>query len=131
MKGVLIDTSVWIEYFKANPAYFQTCQDLMDQRLIWTLDIIFAELLQGAKGKRELEFLETYYQNLPKIESKDLVYRSGLFSQKHQLISQGIGLVDSTIILAGLEENLQVWTLDKKISRFLTEKYPMHQFEEI
>ena len=131
MKGVLLDTSVWIEYFKTNPAYFKTCQHLMDQRLIWTLDIIFAELIQGAKGKRELEFLETYYQNLPKIDSKDLVYQSGIFSHKHQLISQGIGLIDSIIIFASLQKNIQIWTLDKKISRFLTKKFPKHQFEEI
>jgi predicted nucleic acid-binding protein len=130
MNGVLLDTSVWIEYFKTNPAYFKTCQYLMDQRMIWTLDIIFAELIQGAKGNRKLEFLDTYYQNLPKIDSKDLVYQSGIFSNKHQLISQGIGLIDSIIIFACLEENLQIWTLDKKISRFLNEKYPKHQFEE-
>lgn len=99
----------------------------MDKRVIWTVDIIFAELLQGAEGRRELEFLDIYYQNLPKFESKDLVYRSGIFSQKYQLISQGIGLINSIIILAGLEKTLQIWILDKKIIRFLAENIQSYQ----
>ncbi|HCD89827.1 MAG TPA: PIN domain protein, partial [Algoriphagus sp.] len=27
--GVIFDTSIWIEYFKANPSYFSSCQSLL------------------------------------------------------------------------------------------------------
>ncbi|KPQ16192.1 MAG: toxin-antitoxin system COG1487 family toxin component [Algoriphagus marincola HL-49] len=119
MRGVLFDTSIWIEYFKANPVNFPTCQRLLDERSVWTLDIIFGELVQGAKGKRELEVLDIFYQNTPTIQSSDLPYHAGLLAQKHKLLNQGIGLIDSMIILACLENGLKLWTMDKKIIRFL------------
>lgn len=127
--GVIFDTSIWIEYFKANPAYFSSCQSLLDRRSVWTLDIIFGELVQGAKGKRELEMLDIFYQNTPKIKDANLGYHAGLFSQKYQLLNQGIGLIDTVIILACLENGLQLWSLDKKINRFLEESFSIHLFD--
>lgn len=124
--GVLFDTSIWIEYFKANPVYFPACQTLLDKRSVWTLDIIFGDLVQGAKGKRELELLDIIFQNTPKIQSPDLPYHAGLLSQKHQLLNQGIGLIDSIIMLGCLENGLKLWTLDKKIIRFMEEQYSAH-----
>lgn len=126
--GVLFDTSVWIEYFKANSIYFPTCQRLLEKRSVWTLDIIFGELVQGAKGKRELEVLDIFFQNTPKIQSYDIAYHAGLLSQKHQLLNQGIGLIDSMILLACLENGLKLWTLDKKIIRFMEEHYSAHLY---
>jgi hypothetical protein len=130
MRGVLFDTSIWIEYFKANPSFFTSCQRLLDKRFVWTLEVIFGELVQGAKGKRELEMLAIFYQNTPKINSFDLPYHAGILSQRHQLLNQGIGLIDSMIILASLENDLKFWTLDKKIIRFLEENYPAHLYTQ-
>ncbi|GMQ26292.1 PIN domain-containing protein [Algoriphagus sp. oki45] len=127
--GVLFDTSIWIEYFKANPDYFPTCQRLLDKRSVWTLDIIFGELVQGAKRRRELEILDIFYQNTPKIKDSNLGYHAGLFSQKYQLLNQGIGLIDSVIVLACLENGLQLWSLDKKINRFLEESFSIYLFD--
>ncbi|GMQ28153.1 PIN domain-containing protein [Algoriphagus confluentis] len=127
--GVIFDTSIWIEYFKANPAYFSSCQSLLDRRSVCTLDIIFGELVQGAKGKRELEMLDLFYQNTPKIKDANLGYHAGLLSQKYQLLNQGIGLIDSVIILACLENGLQLWSLEKKINRFLEESFSIHLFD--
>lgn len=127
--GVIFDTSIWIEYFKANPAYFSSCQSLLDRRSVWTLDIIFGELVQGAKGKRELEMLDIFYQNTPKIKDANLGYPAGLFSQKYQLLNQGIGLIDTVIILACLKNGLRLWSLDKKINRFLEEFFSIHVFD--
>lgn len=127
--GVIFDTSIWIEYFKANPAYFSSCQSLLDRRSVCTLDIIFGELVQGAKGKRELEMLDIFYQNTPKIKDANLGYHAGLFFQKFQLLNQGIGLIDTVIILACLENGLRLWSLDKKINRFLEESFSIHLFD--
>ena len=129
--GIVLDTSIWIEYFKANPKYFSPCQKLLDHRQVWTLDIIYGELVQGTKGKRELEFLDTFYQNLPKINVQNLGYHAGLFSQKHQLLNLGISLIDSIIILTCLENGLKLWSLDKKINRFLEDNYPLFIYSAI
>ena len=119
MSDVIFDTSIWIEYFKGNPEYFETCQKLLDSGCVYTLEVIFAELMQGAKGKRELEMIRLYYENLPKLDARDQIFESGVFSQKNQLINRGIGLIDSMIIFAAIQNRKKIWTLDKKVNSFL------------
>lgn len=119
MNEYIFDTSIWIEYFKGNPEYFEPCQLLLDSGSVYTLEVIFAELMQGAKGKRELDFIELYYRNLPKLDTADLIFGAGLFSQKNQLLNKGIGLIDSIIIFAAIQNQKKIWTLDKKIKAFL------------
>ena len=128
MKGVIFDTSIWIEYFKANPFFFNSCQELLDQRTVITLDLIFAELVQGAKGEREITILKNYHELLPRVDSPGLIFEAGLFSQKNKLINQGIGLIDTIIIFAGLKNQCKIWTLDKKIIRFLDVEYPSYLY---
>lgn len=119
MNEVIFDTSIWIEYFKGNPAYFEPCQQLLDSGSVYTLEVIFAELIQGAKGRRELDLIELYYRNLPKLDAPNQIFEAGIFSQKNQLLNKGIGLIDSMIIFAAVQNRKKIWTLDKKIKAFL------------
>ncbi len=119
MREVIFDTSIWIEYFKGNPEYFETCQQLLDSRCVYTLEVIFAELMQGAKGMRELELIRLYYDNLPKLDAPDQIFEAGVYSQKNQLINRGIGLIDSMIIFAAIQNRKKIWTLDKKVNSYL------------
>lgn len=119
MNGVIFDTSIWIEYFKGNPEYFETCQQLLDSGSVCTLEVIFAELMQGAKGKRELDMIRLFYQNLHKLDAPDQIFEAGVFSQKNQLLRKGISLIDSIIIFAALQNRKKIWTLDKKVNTFL------------
>lgn len=116
---VIFDTSVWIEYFKGNPEYFEPCQKLLESGSVYSLEVIFAELIQGAKGKRELEMIELFYRNTSKLDTPDLIFEAGFFSQKNQLLNKGIGLIDSIIIFAAIQNRKKIWTLDKKINGFL------------
>lgn len=129
MNGVIFDTSIWIEYFKVNPTFFNPCQELLDKRIVLTLDLIFAELVQGAKGEREITILKNYHELLPRIEDSGLIFEAGIFSQKNKLINQGIGLIDTIIIFAGLKNQCKIWTLDKKIIRFLDSEYPSYTYQ--
>jgi hypothetical protein len=121
--NIILDTSVWIEYFKGNEEYFDTCQQLMEKGRISTFELIFAELLQGARTKREIEILKSYYELTPKIEIEHLYLMAGEFYQKEKLISKGIGLIDACIISATISSNSKLWTLDKKIKNFLNGQY--------
>lgn len=119
MSDVIFDTSIWIEYFKGNPEYFKTCQELLDSGSVYTLEVIFAELMQGARGQRELDIIRLYYENLPRLDASDQIFEAGAFSQKNQLLNRGIGLIDSMIILTAIQNRKKIWTLDKKIKTFL------------
>ena len=121
--SIILDTSIWIEYFKGNPDYFDTCQQLIEKGQVSTIELIFAELLQGALNKKEVEILKTYYELIPLVEINQLYLLAGEFSREEKLISKGIGLIDACIITAAVRSNAKLWTLDKKILRFLDNEY--------
>lgn len=122
MSGVVFDTSIWIEYFKANTPYFETCRNLLEEGNVYSLEIIFAELMQGAKGKREIGIINGHFENLPLLDRQGLIFESGIFSQNQNLISKGIGLIESIILFSTVSNGLQLWTLDKKILDFADPK---------
>ena len=121
--SIIFDTSIWIEYFRGNDEYFSLCQELIEKGEAKTLELIFAELLQGALNKRETEMIKSYFELIPKIEINQLYILSGEYSQNEKLFSKGIGLIDACIIKATIVSNSKLWTLDKKIKAFLNEKY--------
>jgi hypothetical protein len=120
---IIFDTSVWIEYFKGNDEYFDTCQQIIEKGEVKTIELIFAELLQGALNKREIEMIKAYYELTPKVEIFQLGILAGEYSQKEKLISKGIGLIDACIITATIASESKLWTLDKKIKSFLNEQH--------
>lgn len=122
MKSVLIDTSVWIEFLKGNRDYFLPMIALMEDGEIYSLELIFAELLQGVKTTRELNLITDFYRQLKLLDQPGLIFESSVFSRKAGLINRGIGLVDAVIIHAAEKFDLQIWTLDKKIISFLGER---------
>ncbi len=121
--SIIVDTSVWIEYFKGNKKYFDFIQKLLEKNEILTIELIFAELLQGARNKKETEMLKSYYGLIPKVEIENLCILAGEFSRQEKLISKGIGLIDSCIITATIFSDSRLWTLDKKLQNFLDNRY--------
>ena len=95
---------------------------LMEDGEIYSLELIFAELLQGVKTTRELNLITDFYRQLKLLDKPGLIFESGVFSRKAGLINRGIGLVDAVIIHAAQKYDLQIWTLDKKIISFLGER---------
>ena len=120
---VIPDTSVWIEYFKGNEPYFTELHQLIEQGSIYTVEVVFAELLQGALNAREKQMIIQFYESLPIISTPDSWIHAGEFSFKEKLVSKGIKLIDAYIISTALRENLRLWTLDKKILSYLDSKY--------
>ncbi len=119
MKQVLVDTSVWIEFLKGNQDFFAPMIDLMEKGEIYSLELIFAELLQGVKNTRELNLIKDFYRQLRILDQPGLIFESGDFSRKAGLINRGIGLIDTVIIHSAERFGLEIWTLDKKILSFL------------
>jgi len=120
---ILLDSSVWFEYFKRKDPYFKEVQMYLNTLRIKIIDPIIGEILQGAINSNELNFIKTNIQYVPKIEIKELFEKSGLYFFENKLISKGIGLIDACLIVATIETNSLLWTLDKKIINFLDEKY--------
>ena len=115
MKGVVFDTSIWIEYLRGNPKYFNTCQELLENGRVFGLELIFAELLQGAKGKREVNVILEYASLVPALDEPYLILASGILSYNSNLVHHGVGIIDAVIVNSVKKNGLQLWTLDKKL----------------
>ena len=119
MKGVVFDTSIWIEYLRGNSEYFSICQELLENGRVWSLELIFAELFQGAKGKKEISMIMDYVSHVPLIDEPLLKIEASILSNELNLINDGVGLIDAVIIHAVRKNELQLWTLDKKIRKVI------------
>jgi hypothetical protein len=120
---VILDTSVWIEFFKGNEPYYPAVQKLIESRSVQTIEPIFGELLQGALNKKEVTTIKSFWEYITKIEEPDLFVKAGELAFKEKLVSKGIKLIDAAIIYSTIHNECMLWTLDKKILSFLDQKY--------
>lgn len=54
-KKIIVDTSIWIEYFKNDPGIARIIDEGLDANEIYIIGPVVAELLQGVRTKREQE----------------------------------------------------------------------------
>jgi len=120
---ILVDSSVWFEYFKRNDPYYTDIQTYLEILGIRIIDPVIGEILQGALNQKELNNLKAFLQFVPKIETRNLFEKAGQFSFENKLGSKGIGLIDACLIYATIDTNGLLWTLDKRIINFMDKKY--------
>src|SRR5262245_57885603 len=111
---ILVDTSVWIDFFRAKRQVHSEMKAALSNRRVVAAECVFGELLQGARGVREREIVQGYWQNLPKREERGLWIEAGNLSARRSLYSKGVGLVDAFLLAFAEKYDLKIWTLDKK-----------------
>ncbi|WP_040508722.1 PIN domain-containing protein [Leptospira wolffii] len=119
---ILVDTSVWIEFFRGNEPYFGELKNLIESSEVIVHEVVFGELLQGCKNKTEVSFILEYWENLNTLTSDGSFLLAGKLSFENKHIDKGIGLIDSVLINEVRSKKLQLWTLDKKILKVLDKK---------
>ncbi len=97
---IIIDSSVWIEFLRQNMDYAPKVKELLENMEVYALECIFAELLQGAKNKREIKLLIDYWEYLPRLSIQGLWIEAGRYSSENKLSSKGVGIIDCVIVLA-------------------------------
>ena len=116
---ILIDTSVWIEFFKKKEPFFTELRELIESSEVLVHEVIFGELLQGCKSKSEENFILDYWENLNVITSDGSFIEAGRLSFSSKFLDKGIGLIDSVLISQVKKRKIKIWTLDKKILKIL------------
>lgn len=116
---IIVDTSVWIEFFRGKYPHFNQVSKLLETNDIIALSPVFGELLQGAKNNSERSAIAEFWNNLPKVSENNLFIRAGSESSRQKWLDKGVGLIDSFIIVASRETSSFVWTLDKKLFQLL------------
>jgi predicted nucleic acid-binding protein len=112
----LIDTSVWVEFFRnANSTLSLQVIEFLENRIAVGVSSVFGELLQGARNEEEEKLILEFWKNIPKIDEINLFIEAGKLSNRYKLFSKGVGLIDCHILAAAKNNNLNLWTLDKKL----------------
>ncbi len=119
---IILDTSVWIEFFKKEAEIFTTVKKLLEAGEVYALECIFGELLQGAKNDIEMDLIISYWKYLPRIDEKEIWIEAEKYSGENKLASKGVGLIDAVIIMAAIRSKSKVWTLDKKLRKILNQE---------
>ena len=126
MRGdkVLIDTSVWIKYFKnGNDQFSERVDEVLTFSDVYVPKVVIAELIQGAKSEKEISVIEEFIDAFNIIDQTDKTWvNTGRlsFSMKRKGIT--VNLVDCYIALLANENNCKLFSLDehfKSIKRFL------------
>lgn len=113
---VLVDSTIWIEFFKSHPEYVKEMESLMENREVITIEPVFTELLYGSRSDKERSTILSYWKVLPRIKILDgTMIESAEFANKNNFHNLGIGLIDSILIKATIENSTLIWSLDKKI----------------
>ena len=109
---ILIDTSIWIEFFKGNPETADI-NEFIDNNDICTNSIILAELRPIILSKRQYA-LDDLLLCLPTIPVH--IVWDNLIQMQCVNIKNGInkvGIPDLMIVQNAIQNNVIIWTLDK------------------
>jgi predicted nucleic acid-binding protein len=112
--SILIDTSVWVDFYRGSPRAAGVAGLLEDDRVLmhpW----IAGELALGSLGRRRDRVLADL-KLLPaaRVVSDDETME---FIEAHRLYSRGIGWVDAQLLGSALLSDARFWTFDKPAAR--------------
>ncbi|MBI5892701.1 MAG: PIN domain-containing protein [Deltaproteobacteria bacterium] len=121
---VLIDTSVWIDYFKsANNSIAEQVDEILTNAEVYVPKSVIAELIQGAKSEKEISVIEEFVNAFHLVDqSEDTWSKAGKLSYTMKRKGITANLMDCYLAVIAQENNCKIFTLDrhfKDIKRFL------------
>ena len=109
---VLVDSSVWIEYFKGNESVL-TLNELIDSNNLCINNLILAELLPSINHKKETDLKELILT----IEKIDMLidWHQIIIMQTTNLKNgiNEVGISDLIIAQNAIENNIELYAIDK------------------
>lgn len=110
MKGVLVDTSVWVDHFgHRNDALAA----LLELDLVMTHPLIVGEIACGTPPNRAQTLSDL--DALPPTQLAS-VREAMAFAERERLFGLGCGLVDILLLASTLmTPSVELWTLDKRL----------------
>lgn len=122
---ILIDTSVWIEYFRNRSSNISNKVDeALSKKEVFVPKIVIAELIQGAKSEREVSIIRDFLEAFHIIDQKeDTWVKAGELFFNLKKKGKMVNLTDCYIAVIAQEHHCQIFTLDehfKEIQKSLT-----------
>lgn len=110
--GVLIDTSIWVDYFR-NGENSQDVDQLIDDDLVVINEVVLAELVPFLKLKKQHKVIKLLQELIR--PSMNINWSEIIEFQVSCLKSgaNGVGLPDLIIAQNALQNSVQIYSLDK------------------
>ena len=119
MARVIVDTSEWIEYFRVpdSPEGKEVRRLLLAGEVVM-VGVVYAELLRGARNRRQFTTLQEEFNALPFVEaSKDTWTATGRILNNLERQGIRIPLADALIAALALQIDAEVFSGDKHFQR--------------
>lgn len=111
---VLVDSSVWIDFF-ADAPQTDRLEELLEKKEVSCHSLIYLELMLGDLGPRRKQVL-CDIDLLPKsVDCSIQEIRN--FVEEEKLFGTGLSLVDAHLLYACLVEDQLLWTHDRILHR--------------
>lgn len=112
--NILVDTSVWIEFFRPDTVAGSLLETLLTESSVVTCGIVLFELMQGVKSEKEKASVMNALSGLPYLEMNEQLWQKSA-ELSSSLKKKGLTLPLSDIFIAtvAIEYNLSVFTLDR------------------
>jgi tRNA(fMet)-specific endonuclease VapC len=112
---VLIDTSVWIAYFRnASAELCERVEAMMSDAEICVPKIVLAELLQGSKSERETGTIESFLGAFTIVDQGEHSWvNAGRLSYQLRKKGKTVSLADCYIAVIAHEHGCAILTLDE------------------
>jgi hypothetical protein len=120
---VLIDTSVWIDYFKGgNSQLIDKVEVFIKDEAVYVPKVVIAELIQGAKSKKETKIIEELTDAFSIIDQGEETWkRVGVLSHRLKRKGKTCNLIDCYIAIIAKENGCKVFTLDPHFQKIKKE----------
>ena len=114
-KRVIIDTSVWIAYFKENNRILAEKVDrVLTDWEVFVPRVVIAELKQGAKSEKEISVIDDFMDAFQIIDqTKDTWLEAGRLSYSLRKKGITIHLMDCYITILAMENQCRIFSLDE------------------
>ena len=115
VERILVDTSVWIEYFRnQSPVFVGYVAEVVKTREICVPRIILAELMQGAKSEKELSVIAEFMGAFSIIDQTDQTWiKAGRLSYELRKKGKNVNQTDCYIAVIAQENSCTLFTLDR------------------
>jgi len=112
---VLIDTSVWIAFFRnTSPELSEKVDKLISNAEVCVPQIVIAELIQGSKSDREITTIESFVDAFTIVgQTEDTWVEAGKLAYNLKKKGKTINLADCYIAIIAQEQGCKVYTLDE------------------
>ena len=122
--NVLVDTSVWIAYFKKTDGRLvERVDEVLTSASVCVPRVVIAELLQGAKTGKEIALIEEFVEAFSIIDQTDETWiKAGKLSFSMKRKGRTVNIVDCYIAVLASDNGCRIFSLDehfKEIKKFL------------